>query len=113
MDGRLTRGDVVIVTLEGEYGKTRPAVIVQTRALDDIPSVVIVPCTSELVPQCVYRPNVPANGDTGLKLPSQAMTDKVASVSLRCVKTRVGQVSSETLTDLTEALLFVIGAYDG
>ena len=112
MERALARGDVVVVTLQGDYGKTRPAIVVQTRALSDIPSIVILPCTSDLVPDCVYRPDVPAGEATGLKLPSQAMTDKITAVSRRRVKEVIGAISPDVMEALTRASLFVIGAYD-
>src|SRR6266851_3421837 len=45
----MSRGDVVIVAAPGDYGKSRPAVIVQSNAIPDShASVVICPMTSEL-----------------------------------------------------------------
>lgn len=108
----LQRGDILKVVIPGEYGKPRPAVIIQTRMLFDIPSIIVVPCTSELIDDCIYRPNIPQNEQTGLLLPSQAMADKIVAVSKRRVREVIGRVSSETLEELERAVHFVVGSFD-
>ncbi len=108
----MQRGDVLKVVIPGEYGKPRPAVIIQTRMLHAIPSIIVVPCTSELVEDCIYRPDIPPNAETGLLLPSQAMADKIVAVSLRRVREVIGHVSAETLEDVERAVYFVIGMFD-
>lgn len=108
----LQRGDVLKVIIPGEYGKPRPAVIIQTRMLHDIPSLIVVPCTSELVDGCIYRPNVPHDEQTGLLLPTQAMADKLVAVSKRRIREVIGHVSPETLDDVERAVHFVIGTFD-
>ena len=46
----MRRGDVVTVATSGDYGKPRPAVIVQTDAFPEShASIVVCPMTSELV----------------------------------------------------------------
>lgn len=100
------------VVIPGEYGKPRPAVIIQTRMLHDIPSIIVVPCTSELLEDCIYRPDIPQNAETGLLLPSQAMADKIVAVSKRRVREVIGHVSVETLEELERAVHFVIGFMD-
>ena len=109
---RLKRGDVAIVAMQGEYGKVRPAIIIQTDALFDIPSVVIVPCTSEIVADCIYRPDIHPDPENGLQCQSQAMTDKIAAVPLRRVREIVGTVSADTLRAVEQAAQFVIGTFD-
>jgi mRNA interferase MazF len=108
----LQRGDVLKVVIPGEYGKPRPAVIIQTRMLHDIPSIIVVPCTSELLDDCIYRPDVPQNEETGLLLPSQAMADKIVAVSKRRVREVIGRVSTETLEKLEQAVQFAVGFLD-
>ena len=44
----IKRGDVVVVAISGDYGKPRPAIVVQSDSFHDHPSVTIVPVTSTL-----------------------------------------------------------------
>ena len=43
----MQRGDLVTVSLQGDYGKPRPALIVQSDLLTDLESVVLCPVTSD------------------------------------------------------------------
>ncbi|NMH17585.1 type II toxin-antitoxin system PemK/MazF family toxin, partial [Tepidiphilus sp. B18-69] len=42
----MQRGDLVTVSLPGDYGKPRPALIVQSDLLSELESVVLCPVTS-------------------------------------------------------------------
>jgi mRNA interferase MazF len=44
----LKRGDIVSAVLSGDYGKPRPALIIQDDAFVDIPSLMVLPLTSDL-----------------------------------------------------------------
>jgi mRNA interferase MazF len=73
----MRRGDVVIVAAAGDYGKPRPAVIVQTDAFPEIhASVVICQLTSELVEAPDFRITIDPNEHNGLRVSSQIMADK-------------------------------------
>ena len=62
----MSRGDVVIVTTPGDYGKPRPAIIVQSNAIPEShASIVICPMTSELA-EADFRITI----EPGFDLPS-------------------------------------------
>ncbi len=44
----MQRGDLVTVSLQGDYGKPRTALIVQSNLLTDLESIVLCPVTSDL-----------------------------------------------------------------
>jgi mRNA interferase MazF len=108
----LNRGEIVKVIVPGDYGKARPAIVIQSQLLSEIPSIVIVPCTSELIDDCFYRPDIPADAQTGLRLPTQAMADKVTTVSKHRVRETIGVAPAETLEAVMRSVQFVIGSYD-
>ena len=45
----MTRGDLVTVAASGDYGKPRPALVVQADVYAEHPSVTVLPLTSELI----------------------------------------------------------------
>lgn len=45
----MKRGDLVAVALQGDYGKPRPALVIQADQFVDLGTVVILPITSTLV----------------------------------------------------------------
>jgi mRNA interferase MazF len=91
---RLKRGDLVVVALPGDYGKPRPALIVQADLFNEThASVTVVPVTSTLVDAPLFRLTVEPSPGNGLRSPSQLMVDKVTTVSrARVTQTSWGQV---------------------
>ena len=74
---QMQRGDVVIVAAAGDYGKSRPAVIVQTDAFPESHgSVVLCQVTSDLVDAPDFRVTIESEPENGLRFKSQVMADK-------------------------------------
>ena len=108
----LSRGDLVIVAAPGDYGKPRPAVIVQTNAIPEShASVVICPMTSELV-EADFRITIDPEPGTGLRDRSQVMADKPVTVRRERIGQRIGQLAAADRARLNVALAFVIGLAD-
>ena len=108
----MSRGDVVIVAAPGDYGKPRPAVIVQSNAIPDSHvSVVICPMTSELT-QADFRITIEPGPGTGLGVRSQVMADKPVTVRRQRVARRVGQLTAADMALLNAALALAVGLAD-
>src|SRR3546814_8837895 len=74
------RGDIVAVSLQGDYGKPRPALIVQSNLLAELESLVICPITSA-VRDAAFRLTVAPDNATGLRvLRSEAHTSALPSL---------------------------------
>jgi mRNA interferase MazF len=109
----MRRGDVVTVAVPGDYGKPRPAVIVQTDALPDgHPSVVICQMTSRLVDVTDFRITIDPTAENGLRTPSQVMADKPVTVRRERIGQRIGQLGGDDIARLNAALAFVMGLAD-
>ena len=108
----MSRGDVVIVAAPGDYGKPRPAVIVQSDALSDAQaSVVVCQMTSDLV-EADFRVTVTPGADTGLNVASQIMVDKPVTVRRTRIRQRIGRLSSTDIARPNTTLAFVMGLAD-
>src|SRR3546814_7446909 len=68
------RGDIVAASLQGDYGKPRPALIVQSNLLAELESLVICPITSA-VRDAAFRITVEPDNANGLRVLSQVMVD--------------------------------------
>ena len=109
----MTRGDVVTVAATGDYGKPRPAVIVQTNALPPAhASVIVCPMTSDLVEAAEFRITVDPTTRNGLRVRSQVMADKPITVRRARVGPRIGRLDDSALARLDIALAFVMGLAD-
>lgn len=109
----MRRGDVVTVAAAGDYGKPRPAVIVQTDAFPpEHASVVICQMTSEIVDAPDFRVTVEPLPENGLRTRSQIMADKPVTVRRERIGSRIGQLSAADITCMNNAIAFVMGLAD-
>jgi mRNA interferase MazF len=109
----MRRGDVVIVAASGDYGKPRPAVIVQTDAFPEThASVVICQLTSELLDAPDFRITIDPSDTNGLKARSQIMADKPVTVRRARIGQAIGRLEDDDLGRLNVALAFVMGLAD-
>jgi mRNA interferase MazF len=108
----MKRGDMVVVATPGDYGKPRPAVVVQTNALSlDYSSVVVCPITSTIM-DLKFRPILEASHGTGLRIRSQIMTDKIIGVPREKVGKIIGRLTEPEMRELDAALSFLLGLVD-
>jgi mRNA interferase MazF len=109
----MRRGDVVTVAASGDYGKPRPAVVVQTNGFPEgHPSVVICQMTSEILDAPDFRVTVDPTPENGLRLRSQIMADKPVTVRRSRIGQTIGRLSGEDMGRLNIALAFVMGLAD-
>jgi mRNA interferase MazF len=109
----MRRGDVVIVAASGDYGKPRPAVVVQTDAFPEThASVVLCQLTSDVVNAPDFRVTVDPTKANGLRLRSQVMADKPVTVRRTRIGQIVGRLSEPDIGRLNIALAFVMGLAD-
>ena len=106
----MKRGDLVIVTVAGDYGKPRPAVVVQTDLVNDThASIVVCPVTSHLQEAELFRLTITPSPDNGLQKTSQIMVDKIVAVRRDKIRERIGCLDEELLIRLNRSLAFWIG----
>ena len=109
----MKRGDVVTVAAPGDYGKPRPAVIVQTDALPaEHASVVICQMTSEIAEAPDFRIALEPTEKNGLRTRSQIMADKPVTIRRERVGRRIGSLDEKDVSRLNVALAFVMGLAD-
>jgi mRNA interferase MazF len=109
----MQRGDVVTVAAAGDDGKPRPAVIVQTDAFPkNHASVVVCQLTSELADAPDFRVTVEPKPENGLRLRSQVMADKPATVRRERIGKKIGRLGNQDMARLGIALAFVFGLAD-
>ena len=97
------------VAMRGDYGKPRPALVIQSDDLTGIDSILICYITSELHAFPSFRVAIPANDVSNLISPSQIMADKVFAISKAKCGPVFGRAPAEVMERLSEALGFVFG----
>jgi mRNA interferase MazF len=104
------RGDVVVCAAPGDYGKPRPAVVVQSDLFNPThASVTVCPITSELRDAPLFRLTIePARGN-GLRTRSQVMVDKLQSLRRDRIRRSIGVLPPAQLAKVDEALRLWLG----
>jgi mRNA interferase MazF len=99
----------VTVALQGDLGKLRPALVIQSDLFDEHPSLVILPVTGELRDAPLFRIAASPNEANGLTKPSQVMVDKPQSVSRDKVGPVIGRLDDESMLAVNRALAVFLG----
>lgn len=105
----MRRGDLVTVALQGDLGKPRPALVIQSDLFNEHPSITILPVTSELRDAPLFRIAVIPDELNGLSKPSQVMVDKPQSVSREKIGAVIGRLDGGTLLAVNRALAVFLG----
>lgn len=105
----MRRGDLVTIALQGDYGKPRPALIIQSDLFDEHPSVTVLPITSDLRPTPLFRVELAPTPDNGLRLVSQVMVDKTMTVAREKIGPVIGHADDATMVAVNRALALFLG----
>jgi mRNA interferase MazF len=106
------RGDIITVAAPGDYGKPRPAVVIQSDWLKATDSVLVALLTSALADAPLYRLQLEPAETNGLKVTSQIMVDKIVAMPRgKCGRT-LGRIDETGLIALSHMLSVVIGLAD-
>lgn len=105
----MTRGDLVTVALQGQHGKPRPALIVQSDLFPDTASVAVLLVTSKLVEAPLIRLTVEPSSGTGLRVASQIIIDKPMAISIRKIGPVFGRLEDATMVSVNRALMLFLG----
>ena len=105
----MRRGDLVTVAAQGDYGKPRPALVVQSDLFDELSSVTLCLVTSTLLEAPLLRITVDPSPENGLQRISQVQVDKITTVKRQRVGGVIGRLDDATLLKVNRSLAVFIG----
>ena len=105
----MKRGDLVTVALQGDYGKPRPALVIQSDLFDEHPSAIILPVTTELRNTPLFRITVLPSEKNCLHKPSQVMVDKPQTISREKIGITFGRLDDDAMLAVNRALAVFLG----
>lgn len=103
------RGDLVTIATNGDFGKPRPALLIQANQFMEHTSLTVLPITSTLVVAPLLRITVEPNLENGLQKPSQIMIDKVITVKQDRVGSAFGHIDENILVEVERCLAVFLG----
>lgn len=105
----MKRGDLVTVALQGDYGKPRPALVIQADAYGAHTSMTVLPITSTRIDAPLLRVPLAPSADNGLMRPSQVMIDKTMTVRRDRPGEILGHVAPDALLEIDRCLAVFLG----
>ena len=106
----MQRGQFVLIAVQGDYGKPRPALVVQSDLFAELPSVVVCPLTTTLRTDAdQFRIDVEPSPSNGLRQASQITIDKIVAVPVAKVGAVVGQADDALMLRVNRALAVFLG----
>ena len=106
----MIRGDLVTVALSGDFGKPRPALVVQSDLFNEThPTVTLLPLTSDIRSAPQFRITVEPSPSNGLRLVSQVMVDKPMTFRRGKIQKPFGRMEDDVMLRVGRALAVWIG----
>lgn len=105
----MIRGDFVTIAVPGDFGKPRPALVIQADQFSEHTSTTVLPVTSTLVAAPLLRVTVQPSAENGLQKPSQIMLDKAMTVKREKVGPVFGRIDAEALAGVERCLAVFLG----
>ena len=105
----MQRGDLVSVAVQGDFGKPRPALVMQSDWFAKHPTVTLLPLTSDLQNSPMLRVTVRPSEATGLVVTSQVMIDKATTVRREKIGSLIGRLEADRLIEIERCLAVFLG----
>ncbi len=105
----MRRGDLVTIALQGDFGKPRPALIIQSDHFDAHPTMTVLLVSSALVASPLLRVTVEPDEFNGLRARSQIMVDKAMTVMRGKVGPAFGRLGGDRMLEVERCLALFLG----
>jgi mRNA interferase MazF len=106
----MKRGNVVTVAMQGDFGKPRPALVLQSDVFSDIHATVTVALiSSNLMQAPIFRLDIDPDESNGLTKPSQVQIDKIQSIGIEKIGAIIGELSDVMMVRVNRAMALWLG----
>lgn len=105
----MKRGELITVVAAREYGKPRPALVIQANRAEGSESVVVLLLSSTLTNTPSVRYQLEPNDVNGLRLTSEVQIDKIQAIPLSRIGGTIGRLDEPTMERITRLLAVFLG----
>lgn len=95
--------------MPGDFGKPRPALIIQADQFSQTGTVTVLLMSSTLVDAPLIRPTIQPSSENSLRRPSQVMVDKTMSVKRDRLGQPFGRLDDKAMLSVTRSLAVFLG----
>lgn len=105
----MRRGDLVPVAVPGDFGKPRPALVIQSDQFGETATVTVLLVSGALVDAPLIRVDVEPSPGNGLRKRSQVMVDKAMTVKRDKLGEPFGRLEDGAMVAVTRSLALFFG----
>jgi mRNA interferase MazF len=105
----MNRGEFVTIAMQGDFGKPRPALVVQSDQFNEHSTVTVLLVSSALVDAPLLRVTLQPDEANGLQKPSQVMIDKAMTVRRDKLGETFGVASDSAMVEIGRCLAVFLG----
>jgi mRNA interferase MazF len=105
----MKRGDFVTVAVTGDFGKPRPALVVQSNQFDRLATVTVLLVSGTLVDAPLLRVTLQPDAKNGLRKPCQVMVDKAMTVRKDKLGSSFGRIDAAAMLEVERRLALFLG----
>lgn len=97
------------IPMQGDFGKPRPALVIQSDQFNEHATVTVLLVSSTLVAAPLFRVTVQPDEENGLQKPSQMMVDKAITVKRDKLGQVFGSAGDEVMLEVGRCLAVFLG----
>lgn len=105
----MMRGDLVTVAVAGDFGKPRPALVIQSNHFPDTETVTVLLISSTIIDAPLLRLTLSPTEENGLRRPSQVMIDKAMTIRREKLGVIFGRLDDEAMLAVNRSLIVFLG----
>ena len=105
----MNRGDFVTIAMQDDFGKPRPALVIQSDQFNEHATVTVLLVSSTMVDAPLFRVTVQPDKRNSLQKPSQVMVDKAMTVKRDKLGEAFGSASDAVMLEIGRCLAVFLG----
>ena len=106
----LKRGHLISIAMQSDFGKPRPALIIQSDMFNESHATITVALiTADLIDAPLFRVNIEPNKENRLNHKSQIQVDKMMTIKKDKVGSVIGKADDATMIKINRAMALWVG----
>jgi mRNA interferase MazF len=105
----MNRGDFVTIAMQGDFGKPKPALVIQSDPFNEHATVTVLLVSSTLIDAPLFRVTIQPDKINNIQKPSQVMVDKAMTVKRDKLGEAFGSAGDEIMLEVGRCLAVFLG----
>lgn len=97
------------IAIQGDFGKPRPALVIQADQYGELPTATVLPVTSAVIAAPLFRITLQPSRENGLQKRSQVMADKAMTVKRDKIGPTFGRIEADSMVEIERCLAVFLG----